>query len=125
MLILLQLAAPPQDPDIVAGNITDKQARSKKELNYIAKENYAILEEFCQGFYQIFKYAFDSRYHKQLREEVFGYKRITPRQFIKHLKKKWVKLDTMVIKHLQNKFFRRYDINAEHVASFRIQLNRE
>ena len=37
---------PPQDPDIVSGNITGKQARSKKELNDIAKGNFAILEGF-------------------------------------------------------------------------------
>ena len=41
---------PPQDPNIVSGNITDKQARSKKELNDIAKGNFAILEGFRQGF---------------------------------------------------------------------------
>ena len=96
---------PAQDPGIVAGNVTDKQARSRKELNDIAKVNYAIVEGFRQGFSQNWQKALDSRYYEQLREEIFGYSRILPRQFIEHLEKKWVKLDIMVIKQLRAKFF--------------------
>ena len=91
---------PPQDPGIVSGNITDKQARSRKELNDIAKVNYAIVEGFRQEFSHNWQKALDSRYYEQLREEISGYKRILPRQFIEHLEKKWVKLDIMVIKRL-------------------------
>ena len=98
--------------------------RSKKELNDIAKGNYAILEGFRQGFCQNWKNALNSRYYEQLRDEVFGFKRITPRQFIEHLEQRWVKLDTMVIKRLRAKFFRGWD-ELEHVTSFRIRLDRE
>jgi len=57
---------PAQDPGIVSGNITDKQARSKKELNDIAKVNYAIVEGFRQGFSHNWQKALDSRYYEQL-----------------------------------------------------------
>ena len=93
-------------------------------MNDIAKVNYAILEGFRQGFCDNWRKALDSRYYEQLREEIFEYKCITPRQFIEHLEKKWVKLDTMVVKRLRAKFFRGWD-EAEHVMSFRIRLNRE
>ena len=109
-LIYILPAAPlTHDPGIVSGNITDKHARSKKELNDIAKGNYTIVEGFCQGFCRTFKKASNSSYYEQLREEVFGYKQITPRMFIEYLKKKWPKLDTMMIKRLQNKFFPRME----------------
>ena len=56
---------------------------------------------------------------------MFQYKDKTPRLFIKNLKKKWVKIDTMVIKRLQNKYPCVWDVDKEHVMSFRVCLNQE
>lgn len=68
----------------------------------------------------------DSRYYELLREDIFKYKRIALRQFIEHLKNKRVKLDTMVIKRLRNKYFHRWDTaDGKHVVSFRVHFNHE
>ena len=56
---------------------------------------------------------------------MFVYKHITPQKFIEHLGNNWVELDIMVIKRLHNKYLYRQDAEKEHVASFKVHLNRK
>ena len=95
-------------------------------MHDVQKVDFAIVEGFRQGFSKNFRKAFDFRYYDQLGEDIFEYKCITPRKFIEHLKNKWVKLDTMVVKHLRGKYFRGWDTaEDEHVVSFRVRLDRD
>ena len=72
-------ARPPVvDPQVLAGALTDKQARIATLNNDQMKLDYAVLEGFWSGFGIIFRNAFDKKYYKQLYEENFKYKRITP-----------------------------------------------
>ena len=41
------------------------------------------------------------KYYEQLYEETLKFKWILPRQYIEHLKNRWVKIDTLVIKPLR------------------------
>ena len=45
--------------------------------------------------------------------------------FIKHLRKKWAKLDTMAIKKLRNNYLHSWDVDKEHTMSFKELLNQE
>ena len=106
-------------------SLTDKQARSKQELNDVKKADYAVVEEFWQGFSKSFRKAFDQRYCEHLREDVFQYKGITPRMFTEHLKNKWVKLNTIVIKRHQEKYLCGWDAEDKHTVLFQVHLDRE
>ena len=88
------------------------------------KMNYARTEGYRQGFSHNFRNAFDNKYYEQLYQEVFKFKMITPRQFIEHLEKKWVKMDVFVIKRLRVQYLRGWE-EEEHIMSFRVRLLRE
>ena len=65
------------------------------------------------------------KYWEQLKEDVFKYKRITLRQYIEHLEKRWVKQDPIVIDKLKTSFFRGWDPENEHLVSFKVRLAHE
>ena len=73
------------DPQVLAGNLTDKQARIATLNNNQMKLDYAVLEGFWSGFGIIYRNAFDKKYYEQLYEDDFKYKRILPRKYIEHL----------------------------------------
>lgn len=70
-----------------------------------------------------FRNAFNSKYYEQLKEETFKFKRVTPREYINHLEKEWVKLDILVVKRLRAKFLSRWQ-DVEHIISFRVRVIR-
>ena len=113
------------DPKIVNTSLIDKQARALQELDHNKKADYAAVESFRQAFSKNARKAFNQRYYEQLRGYVFQYKCITPQKFIEHLEKKWVKLDTMAIKRLHDKYFCSWDAKEEHIVSFKVRLNRK
>ena len=115
---------PTVDANVLAGNLTDKAARIATLENDQMKLNWAAVEGFRSGFNANFRNTFDAKYYEQLKEEVFKYKRIRPLQFIEHMQKKWVKMDTLVISRLRTKFFRGWE-EDEHLISFRVRLLRE
>ena len=102
---VLPVKPPAVDPDVEAGNLTEKKALTAKALHEVKLVNYAIVEGFRQGFGENFRETFDAKYWEQLKEDVFKYKRITPRQYIEHLETKWVKQDPIVKDRLLTKFF--------------------
>ena len=115
---------PTVDPGVLAGNLTDKAARIAGLRNNQERLNWAAVEGFRSGFNANFRCTFDAKYYKQLKEEVFKYKRIRPRQFIEHIQDKWVKIDTLVISRLRSKFFRGWE-EDKYLISFRVRLLRE
>ena len=111
-------------PQVLDQSATDKEAKIFMAENDQMKMNYAITEGFRQGFSHNFRNAFDKKYYEQLHQEVFKFKMITPRQFIEHLEKKWVKMDVFVIKRLRAQYLRGWE-EEEHIMSFRVRLLRE
>ena len=117
---VLPVKPPAVDPDVEAGNLTEKKALTAKTLHEVKQVNYAIVEGFRQGFGENFRETFDAKYWEQLKEDVFKFKRITPRQYIEHLETKWAKQDPIVKDRLLTKFFRGWDPENEHLISFKV-----
>ena len=111
-------------PSIVAANLSQHNARIAEAENNQAKVDCAVLEGFWSGFGENFRKAFDKKYYKQLYEDTFRYRRRLPREYIQHLQNRWVKVDTIVIKHLKNNYSCRWE-EDKHIILFRVRLERE
>ena len=80
-LTYMNLGKPPAvDLGVAARALSEKRAARSKGLNDVKPVNYAILGGFQKGFGEKFRNAFDMKYWKQLKEDNFNYRRITPRQ---------------------------------------------
>ena len=117
---------PKRPPIVPAGyaNLTEKNARTATIKNTQDKIDFAVLEGFRSGFGEIYRKAFDPNYYEQLWEEVFHYRRVTPRMYIEHLETRWCKMDTLVIGRLRARFLRGWD-PEEHIVTFRVRMERE
>ena len=59
---VLLVKPPPVDPDVEAGNLTEKKALTAKTLKDIKLVNYTRVEGFRQGFGENFRQTFDAKY---------------------------------------------------------------
>ena len=117
-------ARPPVNhPGVLEGNPSQTQIRIMTADNDLLKQDYHVLLGFRKGVGQNFRDAVDKKYHEQLKEPVFQYRRRVPLEYLVHLDT-WVKLDERKEEILRKNYLRGWEVD-EHITAFALRLDEE
>ena len=63
-------------------------------------------------------------YYKQLKDTLFGYKEVSPRNYFDHLDGHWCMTDTKIIKMMTKSFYEPWN-QIDHVTKFAQRLDKQ
>ena len=66
--------------------------------------------------------ALPTAYYEQLKDTLFGYKEVSPRDYFDHLDDHWCKMDTKTIKMMTKSFYEPWN-QVDHVTNFAQRLD--
>ena len=68
--------------------------------------------------------ALPTAYYEQLKDTLFGYKEVSPRDYFDHLDYHWCKMDTKTIKSMTKFFYEPWN-QVDHVTKFAQRLDNQ
>jgi chromosome condensin MukBEF ATPase and DNA-binding subunit MukB len=86
---------------------------------------FATLVGMRKGLTENIRDALEPQYYQQLKARTIGYKKVTVKQYIKHLDDQWCKLDTMAVVQMKNDYFQPWDQSQQHLTEFSRLLEEE
>ena len=112
------------DPDMLIPGKTQIQIKIMQSVTIVSKHNYTVLMGFRTGVSENIHDALELQYYEQMYEDIFKYKCVLPRRYIKHLELKWVILDKVQIEKMIGNYKRGWS-PEEHFTTFAKRLSRE
>ena len=114
---------PTSHPDAAAA--TAAQAKILERVNEQDKRSWAIVRGFKRGAGENIRDALPEKCFKRLKEKLYVYKRIAPRDYIEHLEEEWCPLDEDAIDEVMQHYKRPWDRAEEHATEFSRRLEDE
>ena len=122
-LVFVEPEKPPSShPD--AATATAAQAKVFNSLNDQERRSFAIVTGFRRGSSENIQLALPESHYEQLKEDLYAYKRVRPRDYIEHLENDWCPLDEQVVEELKENWRRPWHPD-EHITKFAIRLTKE
>lgn len=113
---------PNQHPNINAGG-TAAALKALEAENDLALRDFAVVKGFRRAVNMNYMDAVDDTYFDQLEEDVYGYKRILPRQFVEELQR-WCFLTDLEIEAIRKHWSRGMQ-PGEHITKYAKRLTKE
>ena len=82
------------------------------------------MTSFRRGCSKNVQVALPESHNEQLKENVYAYKRVRPRDYIEHLKDDWCPLNKKVVEELKENWRRPWHTD-KHITKFAIRLTKE
>lgn len=102
-------------PDIDDNTSLEERADLKAE-NDENLESWYTLQGALKGLTANLRDAIDPKYYQELKKPLLGYKKVTIREYIEHIKKEWCVLDTEETRRIKLNYFRGWNEEAEEEA---------
>ena len=104
------------NPEILVNGTTQVRVKVLQERTIVKKRDWVVVKGFLRGASDNMRECLQARYYEQLYEPVFKYKRLTPRDYITHLKYKWVILDKLQINEMTLNYKRGWETDTHFTA---------
>ena len=120
---VIEVEPVPYDPAINAA-MTPAERKQAEAVWSEGLTSWGTLKGCRRGIADNTRDALDEEYYIQLSHRLTKYKRIHPRDYVKHLRKQWCPMDTNVIKELKAAYYAPW-AECDHLTSFRKRLEDE